>query len=220
MRVFEKNSNIFNLLSEAVSEGILVVNEERIIVSANSRTNHMFGYQPEELKGQPLNILIPVAYRESHEKLAAEYYKEKNQRRLAEGRNLWGLRKNAEEFPIEVGLNPFSLYGHTYVMALIIDITERKEKEAEIYELNKNLENKIKSRTSELRDTVAELKRENKRRKQAEAKIKNALAKEKELNELKTKFLSLVSHEFKTPLSSILTSATLVGKYAKREPTK
>jgi len=215
MRVFEKNSNIFNLLSEAISEGILVVNEEQIIVSANSRTNQMFGYEPDELRGQPLNILIPDAYRESHEKHVARYYKEKEQRRSAEGRNLSGLRKNSEEFPIEVGLNPFSLYGHTYVMALIIDITERKQKEEEIYELNINLEKKIKERTGELRDTVAKLQREVKRRKEAEAKIKNALAKEKELNELKTKFLSLVSHEFKTPLSGILTSATLVGKYAK-----
>lgn len=215
MRVFEKNSNIFNLLSEAISEGILVVNEEQIIVSANTRTNQMFGYETDELRGQSLNILIPDAYRESHEKHVTRYYKEKEQRRSAEGRNLSGLRKNSEEFPIEVGLNPFSLYGHTYVMALIIDITERKQKEEEIYELNINLEKKIKERTGELRDTVAKLQREVKKRKEAEAKIKNALAKEKELNELKTKFLSLVSHEFKTPLSGILTSATLVGKYTK-----
>lgn len=215
MRVFEKNSNVFNLLSEAVSEGILVVNEEQIIVSANMRTNQMFGYEPDELRGQPLNILIPVSYRKSHQENVAHYYNETERRRLAEGRSLSGLRKNSEEFPIEVGLNPFTLYGHTYVMALIIDITERMEREEEIFELNKNLEKKIKLRTSELRDSVAELKREIKKRKEAEAKIKSALAKEKELNELKTKFLSLVSHEFKTPLSGILTSATLVGKYAK-----
>lgn len=215
MRIFEKNSNIFNLLSEAVSEGILVVNSEHIIVSANSRASEMFGYANDELSGRPLNILIPETYRESHAKKISDYYKEKGKRRMAEGRNLWGLRKDLKKFPLEVGLNPFSLYGHTYVMALIIDITDRKQKEDEIYELNKNLEKKIKERTTELRDTVAELKREIKRRKEAEAKIKSALAKEKELNELKTKFLSLVSHEFKTPLSSILTSATLVGKYTK-----
>ncbi len=213
MHVFDRNSNIFNLLSEAVSEGILVANKEQIIVSANSRASEMFGYGPEELRGKSLNILIPKAYRKAHEKHIAHYNKEKNKRRMAEGRNLYGLRKNDEEFPIEVGLNPFSLYGNTYVMALVIDITERRENEEEILELNKNLEKKIKARIGELRDTVAKLKREIKRRKEAEAKIQSALNKEKELNELKTKFLSLVSHEFKTPLSGILTSATLIGKY-------
>ena len=136
---------------------------------------------------------------------------------MAQGRELFGTRKNKEQFPVEIGLNPFSLYGHTYVMALIIDVSPIKEKEQEIQQLNANLETKIKTRTAELRDSVAELKKEIKRRVSAEKKIKNALQKERELNELKTKFLSLVSHEFKTPLSGILTSATLVGKYQKEE---
>lgn len=215
MQVFEKNSNIFDLLSEAVSEGILVVNQEQIIVAANSRTNEMFGYEKDELKGRPLHILVPTSSRKSHEKHIASYKKNRDKKRMVHGRELFGQRKNKKKFPLEIGLNPFSLYGSTYAMALIVDITERREKEEEIYELSKNLEQKIKSRTAELRDSVAELKREIKKRKEAEAKIKNALAKEKELNDLKTKFLSLVSHEFKTPLSGILTSATLVGKYAK-----
>jgi signal transduction histidine kinase len=103
------------------------------------------------------------------------------------------------------------------VLALVYDMTELRAKDSEIRELNLHLEEKIKTRTQELRDTVSELKHEIRRRKEAEAKIKSALQKEKELNELKTKFLSMVSHEFKTPLSGILTSATLVGKYSTEE---
>jgi len=217
MRVFDKNSNIFNLLSEAVSEGILVVNKEQIIVATNSRTNKMFGYEKDELKGNSLDILIPPSFHKSHQKHISKYYKNQDKRRMAQGRELFGIRKNQEQFPLEIGLNPFSLYGNTYVMALIIDVTNIKEKEREIRELNADLEKKIKIRTTELRDTVAELKKEIKRRVSAEKKIKSALQKERELNELKTKFLSLVSHEFKTPLSGILTSATLVGKYKKEE---
>lgn len=217
MRVFEKNSNIFNLLSEAVSEGILVVNQEQIIVATNSRTDEMFGYKKDELKGKSLDTLVPSQYRKSHKKHLENYNQEQQKRRMAQGRELFGLRKNKEQFPLEIGLNPFSLYGNSYVMALIIDVTNIKEKEQEIRELNADLERRIKTRTTELRDTVAELKKEIKLRVAAEKKIKNALQQEKELNELKTKFLSLVSHEFKTPLSGILTSATLVGKYAKEE---
>lgn len=217
MRVFDQNSNIFNLLSEAVSEGILVVNKDQIIVATNSRTNEMFGYETDELKGSSLDILLPPSHHEFHKKHVAQYHKNRNKRRMAHGRELFGLRKNKEQFPLEIGLNPFSLYGNSYVMALIIDITDVKEREREIHELNANLEKKIKKRTVELRDTVAELKKEIKLRVSAEKKIKNALQKERELNELKTKFLSLVSHEFKTPLSGIMTSATLVGKYKKEE---
>lgn len=114
--------------------------------------------------------------------------------------------------------------GEDYVMSLVIDISVRKETQRQIKELNSELEEKIKLRTLELRESVAGLKdlnldleEEINRRKEAEKKIKDALQKEKELSDLKTKFLSLVSHEFKTPLSGILTSATLAEKYIKEE---
>ena len=104
--------------------------------------------------------------------------------------------------------------------ALVIDISARKQQEYEINKLNEELEKKVKERTKALSNSVKELKvvnleldQENKKRIEAENQIKDALKKEKELNELKTKFLSLVSHEFKTPLSGILTSTILLGKY-------
>ncbi len=217
MRVFEKNSNIFMMLSEAISEGIVVVNAEQQIVATNQRADRLFRYDTDELKGKPLSILIPDAFRKNHRKHVELFHKEGEQKRMAEGRTLFGLRKTGEEFPLEVGLNPFSLYDRTYVLALVYDMTELRAKDSEIRELNLHLEEKIKMRTQELRETVSELKKEIRRRKDAEAKIKSALQKEKELNELKTKFLSMVSHEFKTPLSGILTSATLVGKYNTEE---
>lgn len=213
MDVFEKNSNIFKMLSEAVSEGILVVNADQCIVGTNQRTNDMFGYGEGELKGKSLNILIPREYHEIHDGHIKAYYKDRDTRRMAHGRTLFGIRKDQGRFPVEVGLNPFTLYGNTYVMALVIDVTEKKEKEMEIFELNAQLERKIEARTNELERTVAILEKEIELREAAESKIKSALQKERELNDLKSGFLSLVSHEFKTPLSGILTSATLVGKY-------
>ncbi len=129
MRVFEKNSNIFKLLSEAISEGIIMVNEKQEIVAANPRANEMFGYEDEELTGQSLDVLIPMPHRKVHKNYVTTFYRKHEKRRMAEGRNLSGLRKNGEQFPLEVGLNPFSLYGNTYVLALVIDITERKKVE-------------------------------------------------------------------------------------------
>lgn len=141
---------------------------------------------------------------------------------MGHGRDLYGVKKDGSLFPVEAGLNPFKMEGKDYVMSLVIDISVRKETQRQIRELNTQLEDKIKVRTKELRDSVEKLQKLNvdleeeiNRRKEAEKKIKDALQKEKELNELKTKFLSLVSHEFKTPLSGILTSATLAEKYTK-----
>ncbi len=96
-------------------------------------------------------------------------------------------------------------------MTLVVDISVRKQQEEEILELNTQLEKKIEDRTQALQKNVELLKMEIEKRKEAENKIKESLRKERELNELK------VSHEFKTPLSGIATSATLVGKYPKEE---
>lgn len=127
MSVFEKNSNIFKLLSEAISEGIIMVNEKQQIVAANTQAHEMFGYEHEELVGRPLETLIPKPYRKVHKKHVATFSENQEKRRMAEGRNLSGLRKNNEKFPLEVGLNPLSLHGNNYVLALVIDITERKK---------------------------------------------------------------------------------------------
>lgn len=222
--MFHSNENLFNVLFEAASEGIIVVDEKQFIVAANMAAAAMFGYSQEELLHQPLNILIPRKHRAAHPKLFTGFLQESEKRQMGHGRDLNGIKKNGEEFPVEAGLNPFEMNGKTYVMSLIIDITIRKETQQQIKDLNNELEGKIKVRTKELEESISKLQNLNlnleqeiKRRKEAENRIKAALQKEKELNELKTKFLSLVSHEFKTPLSGILTSVVLAGKYKLEE---
>ncbi|SDE34603.1 PAS/PAC sensor signal transduction histidine kinase [Pricia antarctica] len=311
MRVFQKNSNIFNLLSEGVSEGIIVVNTKQEIVATNSAAEDMFGYDDDELLGKPLDTLIPRRYHGHHDQHVAHFIDKSEKRQMGHGRDLNGIRKNGEEFPVEAGLNPFKLYGSTYVMALVIDITERKIREKELShwarifqeslneifvfdaetfnfinvnnEARRNIgfnmaeligmtpvdikpefslhkfkklvnalltgkKEKVKFETLHRRkdgssypvevhlqpsamgerqvfvaiilDITERKNYTEKLEKTVESRTKQlteALAVEKELNELKTRFLSLVSHEFKTPLSSILTSITLVGKYTQTE---
>ncbi|WP_438425888.1 PAS domain-containing sensor histidine kinase [Aquimarina macrocephali] len=217
MKVFEKDNNIFKLLSEAISEGIIVVNEEQTIVATNGSANTIFGYDKDELVGKHLNTLIPRKYHHGHKKHFEGFVDHSEKRHMGAGRDLFGIRKDGSVFPVEAGLNPFTIYGNNYVMALVIDITLRKQQEQQIQDLNAKLEHKIEERTEELHHTIQELKEEVKLRMEAEAQTKESLKKERDLSELKTKFLSLVSHEFKTPLSGILTSATLAGKYTKTE---
>ena len=224
LEIFERDQNVFNVLFQAASEGIIVVDRNQTIVSSNLAADIMFGYDRGELKGKQLNILIPPKHRSSHPAHFKGFIGEGEKRQMGHGRDLYGVKKNGKEFPVEAGLNPFKIGDEPYVMSLVIDISVRKEAQRQITELNNELEGKIKVRTKELEESIEKLQNANKsleleikRRKEAENRIKTALQKEKELNELKTKFLSLVSHEFKTPLSGILTSVVLAGKYKLEE---
>ncbi|WP_416442406.1 ATP-binding protein [Leeuwenhoekiella sp. A16] len=217
MRVFDENSNIFKLLSEAISEGVVVVDETQNIVAINKSASEMFGYEDNELTGSHLDILIPKNLHHVHQSYVAGFMTHTDRRQMGHGRDLYGRKKDGNLFPVEAGLNPFVVSGKRYVMALVIDITIRKAQEKEIRELNSQLEQKIEARTKKLKVTVKELQEEVLLRKEAESRMKESLQKEKDLGELKTKFLSLVSHEFKTPLTGMLSSASLASKYTLTE---
>jgi PAS domain S-box-containing protein len=183
--MFKQDQEIFNILLNSVSEGVVVVDEKQNIIEINKAGQLMFGYNENELSNQPLNILIPKNHHAKHDNHFKGFVKENKQRRMGHGRDIFGAKKDGTVFPIEASLNPFTIYGQNFIMALVIDITERKN-------YTEKLEKTVAIRTDELN---------------------KALTVEKELNELKTKFLSMVSHEFKTPLSGILTSTILLNKY-------
>ncbi len=218
--IFQDDKDVFNVLFEAVSEGVIVVDKTQHIVAVNKSAESMFGYNNKELIGLHLDTLIPKPYRANHDTHVNGFMKHQKKRQMGHGRDLYGAHKDGSVFPVEAGLNPLQINGGNYIMALVIDISVRKKQEEELQELNNELEQKVTARTEELSATVEELKIANQKRDaeiqkriETQNKISNALKKEKELNELKTKFLSLVSHEFKTPLSGILTSAMLLSKY-------
>lgn len=218
MGFFEESiDEAFIILFEGASEGIVVVNAKQVIVATNASARAIFGYKKGELEGQHLNTLIPTTYHGDHHGHFTGFMSHSKKREMGKGRDLFGLRKDGSHFPVEAGLNPFVLHDQHYVMALVTDITIRKDQEKQIIDLNEHLEEKIQQRTASLNKAVSQLKTEVALREEAEHNAKEALQKEKNLNELKTKFLSLVSHEFKTPISGILTSATLAGKYTKEE---
>lgn len=127
MHVFDKNIDICHLLSEAVSEGIIVVNKDQLIVSINKKAAHLFKYTHRELLGKPLSELIPEKYKVAHEGHFIKYFSNVKKAKMAGGRCVQGLRKTGEEFPLNVKFNPFSIYQNTYILVLVNDLSERME---------------------------------------------------------------------------------------------
>ncbi|MCC9166850.1 hybrid sensor histidine kinase/response regulator [Pontibacter harenae] len=121
------------------------------------------------------------------------------------------MRVGAMDYLVKGNINPFDLER-----AIRYSIDHAKSL-AEIQQLNAQLEQRVEERTQELAAAIRKLERTNKSLYEAEQEVRKALQKEKELNELKSRFVTIASHEFRTPLSTVLSSASLIGKYKKTE---
>jgi len=206
------------------TEGIMLCDEFGNIVLANPKTLELFSYTDKELIGMPIETLIPNRFHKNHTQYRNNYTKQPKSRAMGGNTELFGLTKNKQEIPVEVSLSPFTTLKGNFIMVFIIDITIRKqhqeelkkvtselhEKNREVLILNEHLEAKVKERTKELANTMKQL---------AESKndVLDALEKEKSLNDLKSKFVTTASHEFRTPLGAILSSASLIAKYITTE---
>jgi len=204
--------------------GIITVDAEAKIVLANPYARFQFGYEAGELIGQPIEILIPGRFAHGHERKRDGFIKKPQSRPMGVGLDLFAKRKDGTEFPVEISLSNYKIDDHSYVIAFIIDITVRKENERnlqaqqqekeriaeELKVLNEQLEQKVEDRTMMLRETLHQLER-------SKDELTEALEKEKDLNDLKSRFVSMASHEFRTPLSTILSSVSLIDKYVSEE---
>ncbi|MBL6449358.1 PAS domain S-box protein [Fulvivirga sp. 29W222] len=223
----KEHQDTYKSIFEACEEGILVVNKGGTIVMANTACNNLFGYKPGEMIGLKVEDLVPPNVKISHIKDRKNYEKHPSPRQMGKGRHLSGHKKNGDEFPVEISLNRAQIDGIDHTVAFIIDITERKKieealkrSEEQLIVYAAELEKRVTQRTKELDFTISKLERTNAEleeqvtiRKKAEEETQLALSRERELNELKTRFVSMASHEFRTPLSTILSSASLIERY-------
>jgi PAS domain S-box-containing protein len=110
---------------------LLLVDASGLIVLANPHLSHLFGYADGELLGQPVETLLPEAFRASHGKHLADYFRAPSVRSMGIGMELSARRADGSEFPVEISLSPHHISGTIYALAAIRDITERKRMEAE-----------------------------------------------------------------------------------------
>ena len=214
----------FISLFENATEGILLTNSAGNIILINPAAERIFGYTSNEIINKPIEILVPDKYKPDHHSLLERFHSAPSNRAMGYNRELTGRKKDGTILPVEISLSHYQKNGETFVIAFIVDITERKKiattmklQQAElekvtsqVKKLNAELELKVEERTMILREALQKLE-------QSQSELNQALDKERQLNEIKSRFVSMASHEFRTPLSTVLSSATLLEKYTQTD---
>ena len=175
----------FRQVVESAPNGMLMIDPQGVITLVNKQVESMFGYSREEMLGRTVEMLIPERFRPNHPGHRIGYFSAPASRAMGGGRELYGLRKDGTEFPVELGLNPIDTPKGQLALASIVDISLRKRTEHALAKAAQDLEWKN-WELSEARDQAVRA------------------------GQAKTEFLATMSHEIRTPMNGVLGMTTLL----------
>lgn len=216
----QESENLLHAVIENAVDGIISIDSRGKITAMNPAAARLFGYSREEVYGKNVNMLMPEPHRTKHDSYMDNYHKSGEAKIIGIGREVEGRRKDGSLFPFYLSVSKIDMAeGHFYA-GIVHDLSEQKAAENALRKYSEDLEQRVEARTSALAQAIKGLEKEIQERKSVEealilsqSETKKALQKERELNELKSRFVSMASHEFRTPLATILSSLNLLEKY-------
>jgi two-component system sensor kinase FixL len=202
-----ENAKLLKSIIESAIDGIITIDNRGCIETLNPAALKLFGYAIEEVQGKNIKMLMPEPDKSAHDGYLDRYAHTNEKRIIGIGREVRGLRKDGSTFPFRLAVSEVQYEDRKIYTGFIHDLSREKEAEASLREYASRLEELVEARTRSLQNTVIALK-------EAKEEVSISLVKEKELNQMKGRFVSMASHEFRTPLSSVQLSASLIQKYA------
>jgi two-component system sensor kinase FixL len=204
-----ENAALLKAIIQNAIDGIITIDERGVIETINPAACTLFNYTQEEVIGKNVSFLMPLPDRDQHDEYIRRYQHTGVPHIIGIGREVTGLRKDGTTFPFRLGVSEVEYSGRKIYNGFIHDLSKQKEAEEQLKDYAVHLEELVEERTQSLRETVLALQ-------DAKEEVSLSLEKEKELGQLKSRFVSMASHEFRTPLSAIQLSASLIDKYAQQ----
>lgn len=201
-----KNQTLLTAIIENAIDGIITINEKGIVQSINPSASRLFLYPPEEVIGKNISMLMPSPDREKHDSYIENYKSSGIPHIIGHDRDVLGRKKDGNIFPFRLGVSEVKFEEQRTFVGFIHDMSHQKETENRLMQYTQHLEELVKDRTQALNETIEVLT-------QTKEEVSNTLEKEKELNKIKSRLLSMASHEFRTPLSTIQLSTSLIHRY-------
>lgn len=204
-----ETAKLLKAIIENTNEGIITIDDKGIVESINPGALKLFGYSSAEVIGKNISQLMPEPYKSNHDTYIAKYLQTGKKNIIGFGREVLGEKKDGTTFPFWLSISEVNYENRKIFTGFVQDLTKQKEAEGKLRLYTEELEEIIRERTADLQRMVEQLET-------AKENVSQALQKEKDLNRLKSQFVSMASHEFRTPLGSMQLSASLILKYAEK----